>query len=63
MQKQTYSSQVWWHERPVKMTELHGGYHRLAGGHSAGTRVWQNAALMVGLMFAFVLSLIFLAAR
>jgi len=64
MKKQASNSQEWWHERPTKTADLSTTYQYF-GEASPKDRphVWKKAALVVGLMFALVLSLISMMAR
>ncbi|MET0543094.1 MAG: hypothetical protein ABWZ88_15225 [Variovorax sp.] len=63
MKNQSSEHDSWWHERPTKLGELGTGYQALDQGPEKRNVVWQRAALVVGLMFALVLSLVVMAGR
>jgi len=53
----------WWHERPTKAAELDTAYRTLSGARAKRDAVWKKCALVVGLMFAFILSLVSMMSR
>ena len=53
----------WWHERPTKAADLGTAYQALGRVRQKRETVWKKAALIVGLMFAFILSLISMMSR
>ncbi|MEJ8857592.1 hypothetical protein WKW79_23675 [Variovorax robiniae] len=63
MKKQPQGSEDWWHERPTKTAELSTNYQSLGDASPKQGHVWKKAALVVGLMFALVLSLISMMTR
>ena len=53
----------WWHERPTKTADLSTSLRAVASARAKREAVWKKSALVVGLMFALILSLISLACR
>lgn len=64
MKKQLPEGRPWWHERPTRAAPLSSTYMQaLDRSRNAQKKVWPKAALVVSLMFAFVVSVISLALR
>ncbi|MEJ8859784.1 hypothetical protein WKW79_34885 [Variovorax robiniae] len=63
MKKQAQGSEEWWHERPTRTAELSTNYQSLGDAGAKPCHVWTKAGLVVGLMFALVLSLVSMMAR
>ena len=53
----------WWHERPTKAADLSTAYRSLEPAGETRKGVWKKGALIVALMFAFILSLISMMVR
>ena len=62
MQDPTSHQDSWWHERPTKPAELGTDYQPLHRPRKRDS-VWQKAALVVGVVFALVVTVILSMAR
>jgi len=63
MDLQPYPRTDWWHERPTKAADLSATCQALARARQERDAVWKKGALIVGLMFAFILSLVSMVQR
>jgi len=63
MQYEPIPKTDWWHERQTKGAELHTAYRALSGARAKREGIWKEVALVVGLMFALILSLASMVSR
>ena len=63
MQYDPISKADWWHERPTKAADLDTAYRTISVARGQRDAVWKTSALVVGLMFAFILSLVSMGLR
>ena len=63
MQYEPIPKTDWWHERPTKAAELNTAYRALSSGKAKREGIWKKGVLVVGLMFALILSLVSMVSR